>query len=348
MSSLPNPTATDRQFPPEIIQLIVDASLDPFDFFHHNWVEAKRRYRILTKYSLLNSTWQSASALSLHKIVIIYTEEQALSFLDSLEMKGGIIGEFRDLRISLDGADRSDLARILRSSRKAVNVSLEYGMVSIDDLAHLQQLRRLETHELELVGSPASASLSLPSLRRLQLIAVSLSPSAAHFLTPPFLPQLRQLELHHVQASVDSLIPQLEAFSITSSNKQSLSGAKSLQLLQFPESNDDRLAVLSELPSLPPFIYINYVFEHWREVSAQETIDALQQLLESTKKGLRVILLRDNGEEDAVDALIQQLEGRAIRVVREEQIFDFDGAILAMERILAEEERVVEKNETKE
>ena len=78
--------------------------------------------------------------------------------------------------------------------------------------------------------------------------------------------------------------------------------------------------------------------KYWRDVPAQETIDALQQLLESTKKGLRVILLRDV-RNNAVDGLIQQLEGRGIRVVREEQKLDFDGAVRAMERVLAEEKR---------
>ena len=63
----------DRQFPPEIIQLIVEASLDPYDVFNLDWSEAKHRYKILTKYSLLNWTWQGASAPSLHELVAIET-----------------------------------------------------------------------------------------------------------------------------------------------------------------------------------------------------------------------------------------------------------------------------------
>ena len=73
----------------------------------------------------------------------------------------------------------------------------------------------------------------------------------------------------------------------------------------------------------------------------------LQQLFESTKKGLRVILLPDYGIDARVKSLIKQLEGRAIRVVREEQNLDFNGAIRAMERILAEEKRAAGKQEEK-
>ena len=332
----------DRQFPPEIIQLIVEGSLDPYDLFHLDWTELESRYKILKKYSLLNWTWQGASAPSLHKLVVIETEEQVASFLDQLDAKGGIIGGIRDLRISLDGADRSDMARILRSARGAVNVSLNYAMVSIDDLAHFQQIRRLQLYQVKVVGSPASSSLSLPSLRRLTSCQSSILPSAAYFLTPSFLPQLRHLELYDVQDSVDPLIRQLEAVSNKSSNNPSFSGAKSLQLLQFPESNDDQFTVLSELPVLPSFVSINYVLEHWREVPAQEIIDALEQLLESTKDGLRVVMLRDIGIDESVEALIQQLKRRGIRVVREEQILDFDRAIRAMERVLAEEKRAEE------
>ena len=342
---LPNSLEMDRQFPPEIIQLIVEASLDPYDLFNLDWTELESRYKILKKYSLLNWTWQGASAPSLHKLVVIETKEQVASFLDQLDAKGGIIGGIRDLRISLDGADRSDMARILRSARGALNVLLSSGVASVDDLAHLQQLRRLELFEFEVVGSPASSSLSLPSLCRLDLYGSSTSSSAAHFLTPSFLPQLCQLELYDLSGSVDPLIPQIEAISFGPSNNRPLSGAKSLRLLQFPKLNDDRLAVLSEFPSLPPFISINYVPERWRDVPAQKTIDALQQLLETTKKGLRVILLRDNGEDDAVDGLIQQLEGRAIRVVREKEGLNFNRAIRAMERVLAEEKRSEEKKQ---
>ena len=333
----------NRQFPPEIIQLIVEASLDPCDLFDLDWSEMKRRYKILTKYSLLNWTWQGASAPSLHHSVIIHTKRQALSFLNLLDAKGGIVGGVRDLWICLDLADRSDMARILRSARGALNVSLDYVMVSIDDLAHLQQLRRLGLLELDVVGSPAFSSLSLPCLRRLQLFAVSLSPSAAHFLTPPFLPQLRQLELYDVPDSVDPLIPQLEAITFGPANNHSLSAATSLQLLLLPYEPILRLGMLSDLPTLPPFVSIDYVTESRNNEPAQETIDTLQQLLESTKKGLRVLLLHDIYDSDTVDGLIKQLEGRAIRVVRSQHNLDFDGAIRAMERVLAEEKRATEE-----
>ena len=232
---LPKSLEMDRQFPPEIIQLIVEASLDPYDLFHLNWFELKRRYKILKKYSLLNSTWQGASSPSLHELVVIETEEQAASFLDLLDAKGGIVGGIRDLSITLDVADQVDIARILRSATGALNVLLIGGEVSVDDLLHLQQLLRLRLCQLKVVGSRASSSLSLPTLRRLELFEASISPSAAPFLTPSFLPQLRQLELYDVQDSVEALIPQLEAISFGPLDNHSLSGANSLRLLQFQE-----------------------------------------------------------------------------------------------------------------
>ena len=337
----------DRQFPPEIIQLIVEASLDPYDVFNLNGLELNRRYKTLTKYSLLNSTWQGASAPSLHKMVNIHTKEQASSFLDLLEKKGGIIGGIRDLSISVYGGDRSDIARILRSATGVANVSIDYGMVSVDDLAHLQQVRRLELYTLELVGSAASSSLSLPSLRRLVLFSVLISPSAAHLLTPSFLPQLRQLGLYAVEDSVDALIPQLEAISFGPTNDRSLSAATSLQLLLLPYEPIPRLRILSDLPTLPPFLAFNCENQVPGPL-AQRLHSTLTQLLTSTKTGLRVILLlaqnwEDEGEGDELDGLIEQGKRQRIRVVQENFLgSNFNTAIRAMERILAEEKRAAE------
>ena len=338
----------DRQFPPEIVQLIVEASLDPYDLFSHSWSELRRRYEILTKYSLLNWTWQGASAPSLHELVVIENEEQAASFLDLLDAKGGIIGGIRDLSIELGVSEQSASARILRAATGAVKVSLVYGTVSVDDLAHLQQLRRLELYKVELVGSPASASLSLPRLDRLELLRVSISPSAAHFLTPPSLPQLRKLELDDNSASVDPLVPQLEAVFFESTNDRSLSAATSLQLLLLPLEPISRLGMLSDLPTLPPFLSIDCE-DLVPGALNQRLHSTLTQLFTTTKPGLRVILLlarnwEDEGGDDELDALIEQVKRRGIRVVQENFLgSNFSAAIRAMERILAEEKRAVEK-----
>ena len=340
---LPKSLEMDRQFPPEIIQLIVEASLDPYDLFNLDWSELDSRYKILKKYALLNWTWRGASAPSLHELVVIDTEEQAASFLDLLDAEGGIIDGIRDFRFTLDAADRSDIARILRSAGMAVNVSLDHGMVSVDDLAHLQQLRLLEIYKVELVGSPASSNLSLPSLRSLHIFAVSISPSATHFLTPSSLPQLRHLQLWSSPVTVDSLIPQLHAISFQPIAHHSLSGARSVQLLHFHYPSDKTDTVLSQLPSLPPFISIDFGAKYSLEDFAEEVIDALEQLLASPKKGVRVLLLPDHGIDETRKAAIKQVEGRAIRGVWERRSLDFDGAILAMERVLAEEKRAVEK-----
>ena len=58
-------TPMNRQFPPEIIQLIVEASLHRYDLFDHYHNNPNPRYAILKSYSLLNSTWHGASLAEL-------------------------------------------------------------------------------------------------------------------------------------------------------------------------------------------------------------------------------------------------------------------------------------------
>ena len=69
----------DRQFPPEIVQVIVEASLDPYDVFQLG-ESLKARYFTLRSYSRLNSAWRGTSEPLLYRWVVLVSEELALNF----------------------------------------------------------------------------------------------------------------------------------------------------------------------------------------------------------------------------------------------------------------------------
>ena len=334
----------DRQIPPEIIQLIVEASLDPYNLFDFDPAEPEKRYSTLKKYSLLNSTWRGVSEPLLYKWVVILSEKSALSFLEVAESSdSGMVQHVRDLCIGMEVPETSSLARILWVVTKVVNLSLTEVTLDVEDLTQLRCLRRLEIDNVEIIGSLASSTLSLPSLRRLHLYQCTVTSSASHFLTPSFLPSLRHLQLCDSRPDLDSLIPQLEAISFDSYDYPALSGAKSLLLLHFPPYVLFR--PFSRFPSFPSFLSIDYVGFRLPAYHAQEAINALEHLLANPTKCPRVVLLRDIGIGETAEALIKQLEGRAIRITREAEKLDFDGAIIAMERILAEEKRAADRAE---
>ena len=336
----------DRQFPPEIIQLIVEASLEPFDIFDWSLTKSTRRYSTLKSYALLNSAWRGVSESSLYEIVVIRTENAALSFLEVAKNRGGLMEYARDLEIRWVDLDDSIATRIFSVVPHTVNLFLAECWVDFGDLRHLQQLYRLEMATVDITGSTGASTFCIPSLKRLSLFDCPIPQSADHFFTPSVFPKLRHLELYNTPATVDSLIHQLEAVSFQSIDGHSFSGARSLQLLLIPYSSDMSDTVLSQLPSLPPFISIDFEAVYWRDDFAGEVIDALEQLLACPKEGLRVIFLRKMGIDAAAKALIKQLEGRAIRVVRAKRTLDINDALLAMERILTEEKQAAEKEES--
>lgn len=71
----------------------------------------------------------------------------------------------------------------------------------------------------------------------------------------------------------------------------------------------------------------------------------LEDILESKKSGLRVLILRYYGAEVADESLIKKLEDQGVRVVREKEDLHFDEAVSRMNEILAEEKRVAERLE---
>ena len=189
---LPKSLTMDRQFPPEIIQLIVKASLARYDPVPYTFFTSNQRYTILKNYSLLNSTWRAFSEPLLYKLVVIESEETALLLLKVADTRGGSLDYVRDFRIC--GIELDDDARRIFSVVPAVvDLFLYDCAINLDDLAHLKQIRRLNMVNVADIGS--SSTLLLPSLRHLSLCECYPSPTAPFIFTRSSLPQLRHLEI---------------------------------------------------------------------------------------------------------------------------------------------------------
>ena len=329
----------DRQFPPEIVDFIIEASLDPFDCFSTRLRGSAVRYSTLKNYCLLNKTWRAFSEPLLYKVVVIRSEETALLLLDAAKDRGGELEQVRDLRIrGIDLDDDTDARRIFSVVPGVVDLLLWDCAIKFDDLAHLKQLRRLDMRNVEDIG--LSSTLILPSLHHLKLWECYPSPTAPFVLTRSSLPELRHLDICNTEASVDSLIPQLEAISCETYDDHSLTDATSLQLLHLSHSSyfDVTTTVLSRLPVLPPFICIDCDV-HPDNGTEESALESFEQVLASTKEGLRVILICDGWVGQELEMLVKRAESRSIRVVKEKRWLNFDDAIDAMKRILAQEER---------
>ena len=339
-------TPMNRQFPPEIIQLIVNASLKPYDVFESPATDAKMRYSLRKSYALLNSTWRGATQAELVKWVEIRTEDWAKKFLEFAEQRGGSVDGVKDMFVySAHFTDARTLAKLLRCVPQLINFYVYGGSVDIYDLAQLQKLRRLELDNCSIVGTPSSSQRRLSQLQRLSIRDCPFEDSALQFLTPTFLPQLRRVDTPGLSIMAP-LIPQLEIINARSGygDFHLLARAKSLLLLPLPHSADKRLDMLANLPSLPPFLYP--VIPPYNAVDASEELaDALEDLLGTKKSGLRVILLKEYGIDDSIRSLIQRFEERGVRVQLVD--LDFEGAIIEMEEIRANEKRAAEAAEAR-
>ena len=346
MSTISIPTPFRRQFPSDIIQLIVEASLNPYDLFAQYPYQPKLRYATLKLFSLLNSTWCGASRAELVKWVEICTEGSAIRFLELVQQRGGTLGGVKDMFVnSMFVTDPSTLAKLLRCAPQVINLRVLGGSVDIYDLAQLQQLRRVELAICSIVRTPSSSLLCLPQLQRLDIKKCRVEDSALHFLTPAFLPQLRRVNTDDLDI-VSPLIQQLEIINARPFRWDFalLARATSLLLLPLPHSADERLEMLAKLPSLPPFLHAAIPpYEVGNYSDAQkEIVEALEDLLETKKSGLRVILVNDYEIDDSIESLIRRFQERGIRVQLVDEESDFSDAIDEMEKIRAKEKRASE------
>ena len=336
----------NRQFPPEIVQLIVEASLDRYDMFRSHPCDIRLRYATLRSYSLLNSTWGGASQAQLVKRVEIRTQDSAEKFMALAQQRGGTLGGVQDMFIDWAYFTESTIAKLLRCARQVINLRLYRGSVDIFDLAQLQQLRRVELDRCVIDGSPSSSLLRLPHLQRIEITGCRVEDSALHFLTPAFLPQLRRVDVDAL-VIIAPLIRQLEIVNNSwhDVDYAILAHAESLLLLPLPFFPEKRLDMLAKLPSLPPFLHAAIPPYEVRNIldAHQEFVEALEDLSKTKKSGLRVILVNDYGIDDSIKGMIPRFQERGIRVQLVDEEMVFHGAIEEMETILAGEKRAREE-----
>ena len=332
----------NRQFPPEIIQLIVEAALDPYDIFSADNMVSRCRYTTLKSFALLNSTWRAASDPELFRWVTIKSKEAAANLVELVQQRGRMVEGAQDLSISgfYDAEDLSTVSELLRSTPNVTNVYLFGSTINIGDLARLQQLRRLLLVTITVEASLPPSTLFIPNLRQLEMLDTIVPPSAIDFLSPSFLPELRYLDVESdssIPTSLAGLIPQLGAVRYDDADLPlTITLAKSLLLLSLPGYD-----LLSQLPSLPPFIHIDF-YGYYDPV--QYSADALDEILGSAETGPRVIFIYNFNSNVALDSAIKRCEVRGIRVERGEDMI-FERAIERMEEILKEEKQAAEKAE---
>ena len=180
-----------RQFPPELIQLIVKASLDPVSSIDSD--NHRLRYAILKSYSRLNSTWFAISQPVLYESVILDSYRALEILLALTEEKGGEIRGVKEMKVSGLGTDsRGRLGNLLGCvGRDLERLSINNGSLQIAALPRMDGLRRLVTR------TPA---LSLPSLRYLEMRQIFIQDPAA-FFSIDFLPALVSLSLRRIKTS---------------------------------------------------------------------------------------------------------------------------------------------------
>ena len=239
-------------------------------------------------------------------------------------------------------ADTWMLAKLLRCVPQVANLRAPGGTVGIKTLAQLQQLRRIRWANFSIFGCRSSAPIHLPQLQRLDTYNCQVEDSARQFLTPAVLPLLRHVDTDDLDI-VAPLVRHLEIINCESDNVDYtiLARAESLLLLPLPSYADERLDMLSKLPSLPPFLHVN-IDQYFSRDHQEETAAAMEALLGTRKLGLRVILLNDYEVGASIKSLIQRFEERGVRVQLVDEELDFEGAIVEMEKIRAEEKRAAE------
>ena len=326
----------DRQFPPEIVQLIVKASLDSLRVPNSLQLVDEDRYPILKRYSILNSTWREACKPSLYKIVAISSKAAASNFIRVAGEQGGKIVGVESMSISTDRWTEGLLAALLKCTPAVRELVLWSTLVPAEDLAHMLQLTDLTLLSSDVISS--SSSLTQLPIRR--LCTVSGSPTPGHFLTPNVLPNLREL-IQMSSHNCTALVPQLYAMELSQYDIQpSLLLAKSLRLLSLDyEQQRD----LPSLTNLPPFLLLSQI------ENARALVRILKKLVANPKTGLKMIFVSQHDEEEdsrydsKIGRLITQLGSMGVVVERE--IDGFDEAIRRMDSILLAEREAAEKRE---
>ena len=341
-STTPSPLEMGRQIPqlpPEIIILIVKASLTPYDPFGQALNHAAR-YTTLRKFALLDSIWRGISQPLLHEWVMITGKASALRLLDAARAQGGRIKGAQSLCIFPDSRWKVDfVAKLLRCVQDAENVYLYFVQVDVAALAGLPNLRRLSLASVNIKGDDHSVKLQIPHLRHLDCDSADIEPYADFFLTPNFLPSLRHFRLHSAEGRwmTFPLIGQLSSLSTDTPLLFDYALPASIRLLSLPRSAGERRQLFRRFASMPRFL-------HFAFSEPGCIVAALEEQIASKKSGLRVIIMSCGQATTELSRKIADcvrvLEERGVRFVKGS--VKYEHAVKRMEEILEKERMAVE------
>ena len=337
----------DRQFPPEVVLLIVEASLDPYDSFDM-LDDHIPRYSTLCNYSRLNSVWRNISKPLLYESVVLMTDRAEEDLLSVLGGDGGKELEMiKALSIRMDQGDTVVTEALLDHLQDRVE-TLSLDGVEFALARGGQNLRRLLLHEIDVRDDPESRWTPNVAFPQLHYLQIERSPTDIA-LPPHHFPLLRSLY------SDDTIDPP----------EQGLCGRLTTLHVHEPRGFESLLPRASNLLLLSisldyyeeeifPFLHHIPRFLRIESQMAEHAIEAFKYQLESKRDGLEIIFWDD--EDDPYDRskssqwnqmgsadLIGDLAKKGVEVIRGK--IGFRNAVERMEAILAKEKRAEEDKE---
>ena len=354
----------DRQFPPEIVQLIVKESVSGLDLLSTQDGPTGSRFSTLRSFATVNSIWRAMSKRFLYKYVTLNSDEQAVQFLQACRANGNEDVKYwvRSLSVTTKLFGGRDL-RVFKSADQIIDdlvdcatrvrvLSLKSNSIDLSQIAGLKNLRRLHLVGCTMTDSPPrrpghdqfsflqDPSYSLPFLVHLNCYNSKVFGDA--FFSPRCLPRLRSLayreprdadETAQLWNRFDALAPQLVAIKLYSDDacSQLLPHTKSLSLLSLP-SHVPFSHALRHLKSAPRLLHLDLT-------SSTETRYSLQDQLQNSRKvGLeRVLLNTEDAEEEWEEVLQDVVDKLGVKGIQVEVgELGFMKAIERMDRILLE------------
>ena len=346
----------DRQFPPEVVLLIVEASLDPYDSFDM-LDDHIPRYSTLCNYSRLNSVWRNISKPLLYESVVLMTDRAERELLFLLEKKGSTeAGMIKSLSIRGFGGSVTDaVVDILRDQVESLLLDeAEFALVRGG-----QDLRRLLLHEITVRDHPESRwtpNVAYPQLHYLQIATPAYYdaiPLPAHHF-----PQLRSFYSCYFSQQpfvpTPSILSRLTALHVDDpyEHETLIPDVDQLKLLSISGDYDDDTEIFPLFDKPTRFIHL---YRH----ELRAGMDALEYQVNNEQAGLETIFwdyslpddrdVEDEWEEYQCQDLIHRstdvLVKRGVKIVRGS--IEFRKAVERMEVILAKEKRAVEDKERK-
>ena len=333
----------DRQFPPEIVELIVEASLNPVDR-HSQPTDVYDRYSILKRYSLLNSTWREVCKPSLYKVVVIESERAASGFRRVAAGEGGVIRGVEMMDIWCSRWREKRPTTLLACVPQLRSLTLHFASFHAEDLVNSHRLDKLTLDSCTVAPPSPSTHLHIRHLHIDSTLSTSFTALRA-LLTPAVLPNLRELDFRS-SYSVDltAILPRLSALQLDRGPiVRYLTLATSLRLLSLDAVECSQvLPFLTPLTPLPPFLLLRYFWEPLVLVQVRE------HLVANPTRGLTRIFADCRNVENPttateLDQLVVELGSKGIVVERGE--CSFSEAIRRMDAIVLAEKEAAEKRE---